>query len=126
MKIIRIVAATLLALLFLFFGAGFFIHPAPLPSANGQPGIQLLHEMRDGGLTKAFAFSHVVARILLLIPHTRFLGALLQLPMTIGIVAFHYFMWRLGLPFAVVLLVLNLVALYHPPHLRAVRGYQTS
>ena len=66
----------------------------------------------------AITFSHVVAGVFLLIPRTRFLAALLQLPMTIGILAFHLTMWREGAPATVVLLLLNLLVLAEPPRLR--------
>ena len=124
LRFIRIVAAILLALPLLFFGGAFFMYPSAmtLPPANGQPGIALLHAIREGGLTNAIAFSHVVCGLLLLIPWTRFLGAILQLPMTIGIVAFHAFMWRLGLPLPILMLVLNLIVLWEPARLRALVG----
>ncbi len=75
--------------------------------------------MRDGGLTYAVAGSHVIAGIFLLVPRTRFLAALLQLPMTIGIVAFHVTMEPKGLMLAIPMLLLNLLALADPPRLRA-------
>lgn len=119
MNKIRIIAAVLLAIPLLLFGGSFYIHPFPLPPANGSAGIELLHLMRNGGLSYAVTASHVVAGVFLLVPRTRFVAALLQLPMTIGIVAFHAFMWREGLPIALVLLLLNLVVLAEPARLRA-------
>lgn len=119
MKIVRIVAAALLAIPLLIFGGSYFIHPFPLPPANGITGIQLLQMMRDGGLSWAITGSHLIAAVFLLIPRTRFLAALLQLPMTIGILAFHVTMWPQGAPAAGVLLALNLTALADPPRLRA-------
>jgi hypothetical protein len=73
------------------FGESFFIHPFALPPANGSAGIEMLHLMRNGGLTYAVAGSHFIEGVFLLAPRTRFLAALLQLPMTIGIVSFHAF-----------------------------------
>ena len=74
--------------------------------------------MREGGLMAPIAISHVVAALLLLIPRTRFAGAMLQLPMTIGILAFHATMLPAGLVMAIPLLLLNLLALVDPIRLR--------
>ena len=67
-------------------------------------------------LSWAVTSSHVVAGIFLLVPRTRFLAALLQLPMTIGILAFHVIVWPAGIGVAVVMLLFNLVA--RADHLR--------
>jgi putative oxidoreductase len=111
MKMVRTICSVLLALPLLVFGANYFLHFFPLPPGDGQAGDRLLQAMRDGGLMSAIAFSHVVAAVLLLIPRTRYLGALLQLPMSLGIVSFHATMERAGLAVGGVLLILNLVAL---------------
>lgn len=89
MNKIRFVAAVLLAIPLLVFGGSYYIHLFPFPPANGQPGIVLLHLMREGGLTYPITFSQVPAGVFLLLPRPRFLAALLQLPMTTGIVAFR-------------------------------------
>jgi hypothetical protein len=70
-------------------------------------------------LTYAVTASHVVAGVLLLVPRTRPLAALQQLPITIGIVSFHAFMWLQGTPVALVMLLLNLLVLAEPARLRA-------
>jgi hypothetical protein len=77
MNKVRIVAAALLAIPLLVFGGSYFIHPFPLPPANGNVGIQLLQLMRVGGLTWAITSSHVVASILLLV-RRRFEGRRLK------------------------------------------------
>jgi len=119
MRIVRIIAALLLAVPLLLFGGSYFIHPFPLPPANGNLGIEMLQLMRDGHLSIAVTASHVIIGILLLVPRTRFLAALLQLPMTIGILAFHLTMWPEGAGVATVLLILNLLVLADPQRLRA-------
>jgi hypothetical protein len=119
MRTARLVAAVLLALPLLVFGGNWFLHFFPLPPGDGSPGDQFLQAMRTGGLTTAIAFSHLVVGVLLVIPRTRFLGALLQLPMSIGIVSFHATMMPAGLPVAAVMLLLNLGAMADPPRLRA-------
>jgi putative oxidoreductase len=119
MNIVRAVSAVLLALPLLVFGGNYFLHVFELPTGDGLAGDQLLQAMRAGGLMSAVAISHIVVGALLLIPRTRFLGALLQLPVSIGIVAFHVTMMPAGLVTAVPLLLLNLGALADWPRLRS-------
>jgi putative oxidoreductase len=114
MNKLRVVCAVLLALPFLVFGANYFIHIFPMPAGDGSAGAQLLQAMREGGLMSALAFSHVVVGVLLLVPRTRFLGAILQLPISIGIVAFHFTMQPAGLLMGSLLLLLNLAVLADP------------
>lgn len=118
MNKLRIVCAVLLAIPLLVFGSNYFLHFFPMPPGDGSAGEQLLQAMRDGGLMSAIAFSHVVAGLLLVVPRTRFLGAILQLPMSIGIVAFHFTMMPGGLIMGGVLLLLNLAVLADPPRWR--------
>ncbi|HKY21788.1 MAG TPA: hypothetical protein VJM31_11290 [Vicinamibacterales bacterium] len=115
MRQLRTVSALLLAFPLLVFGANYFIHWFPLPPGDGSVGDQLLQAMRNGGLMAAIAFSHVVVGVLLVVPRTRFLGALLQLPMSIGFVSFHVTMLPAGRSFALLLLLLNLGALADLP-----------
>lgn len=118
MNMLRIACAVLLSIPFLVFGSNYFIHFFPMPPGDGSAGAQLLQEMRDGGLMSALAFSHVVVGVLLMVPRTRFLGAILQLPISIGMVAFHFTMQPAGLAMGSVLLLLNLTALADPRRLR--------
>ncbi|HKQ67805.1 MAG TPA: hypothetical protein VJT73_00625 [Polyangiaceae bacterium] len=101
----------MLALPLLIFGSNYFFHIFPLPTGDANEGQRLLQAMRDGGLMTAVAFSHVVAGVMLVVPRTRFAGALLQLPMSLGITAFHVTMLPSGLVMAVPMLLLNLGAL---------------
>jgi putative oxidoreductase len=119
MHIARLICAYLLAIPLIIFGANYFLHIFPLPPGDGSPGAALLQAMRDGHLMGFVAFSHVVAGVLLAVPQTRFLGAMLQLPMTIGIVSFHLAMQQSGLVMAIPMLILNVVAAFEPDRLRA-------
>jgi hypothetical protein len=119
MNKVRIAASILLALAFLVSGAIFFIHPIPMPPNDGTPGVQVMILMKDSGLTALIAFSHIVAALLILIPRTRFLGLLLQLPMTIGILSFNLCLQHRAVPISAGLLLLNLIALADLPRLRA-------
>ena len=59
----------------------------------------------------AIAASHVAIGFMLLIPRLRFATGLLQLPMSIGIFAFHATMLPAGLPPAIVMIALNAVVI---------------
>ena len=118
MKIVRGISAILLSIPLLVFGSNYFIDFLPSPAPIDSIGFDLLQMMRDGGLMTYIALSHVVVAVLLLIPRTRFAGALLQLPISLGIVSFHISMEPAGLIFGLVLLVLNLLVLYDPEKIR--------
>ena len=119
MNRLRATAAVLLALPLVVFGSNYFLHFFPLPPGDGSSGAQLLQAMRDGGLMAPLAFSHVVTGVMMLVPRTRFAGALLQLPITIGMVAFHLTMLPSGLVMAGPMLLLNLLAVAEPARLRS-------
>ncbi len=120
MNKLRIACAVLLALPLLLFGGGYFIKPVK-PQGSGA-GVDLLLAMREGGLMTWICVSHVVVGVLLVIPRTRFFGALMQLPITLGIVAFHAAMLPEGLVMAVPMLLLNVGAMGEPDRLRALVG----
>ena len=122
MNKIRVGAAILLAIPLLVFGANFFAKVFDLPMDSSGSGGQLLKLMHEGGLMAYIAASHVVVGLMLVNPKTRMIGALLQLPMSIGIAAFHFTMMREGLVVALVMLGLNLVVLLEPPRLRSLGG----
>jgi hypothetical protein len=119
MKTVRVVSAVLLALPFLVFGGNYFLHFFPMPPGDGSSGDQLLQAMRNGGLMAPVAFSHVVVAGFLLFPRTRFAGGLLQLPMSLGMVAFHATMLPAGLVTAIPLLLFNVGVLADWPRLCA-------
>ncbi len=118
MRIARIVAAVLLALPLIVLGANDFVGLFELPPGDGLEGDRLLQLMRSGGLMSVVALSHVVIGVMLLVPRTRFAGALLQVPMSLGILAFHATMLPAGVGMAVILLVLNTIVLWHPTRVR--------
>jgi hypothetical protein len=119
MRILRLVSALLLALPLLLFGSNHFLHLFTVPPGDGGPGDRLLQSMREGGLVTPIGLAHVGVGAMLLLPRTRFLAALLQLPLTLGILSFHATMLPAGVPFAVLMLLLNLGALADGPRLRS-------
>lgn len=118
--------AILLALPLLAFGGNHFLHLFEVPDPEGaQAGVDVLQAMRDGGLMAPIAASHVVIGALLLVPATRFAAGLLQLPMSVGIVAFHVTMLPEGTGPGVVMLVLNAMVVADPARLRALLSRPT-
>lgn len=89
MRKLRLAAAVLLALPLILFGGNYFVHVFSLPEAGEHPGEQLLQAIRDGGLMSWIALSHVIVGAMLLLPRLCFAGAPLQLPISLGILAFH-------------------------------------
>ncbi len=118
----RIACALLLALPLIVFGGNYFVGAFELPEGDGQSGDQLLAAMRVGGLMTWVAVSHVLIGILLIAPRTRFVAALLQLPVTLGMVAFHATMLPAGVALAGFLLILNLIVVLDPQRLRSLLG----
>ncbi|MEM7309575.1 MAG: hypothetical protein AAF682_23065 [Planctomycetota bacterium] len=108
MQKIRNACALLLALPLIVFGGNDFVQLFELPLGDQTAGEQLLMTMREGGLMKVIASSHVLVGLFLLVPRLRFIGGLMQLPMSVGIVAFHGTMLPEGLPPAIGMLALNI------------------
>ena len=119
MKIARLVAALLLALPLILFGTNYFLEFFAVEQPATAGGLELLEALREGGLMGPIALSHVVIGLMLIVQPVRFVGALLQLPMSLGILAFHVTMMPEGNGFAAVMLALNLVVLADPKRLRA-------
>ncbi|MHC4407541.1 MAG: hypothetical protein ACYS0F_00910 [Planctomycetota bacterium] len=115
----RMICAILLALPLVVFGANYFLHLFSIEAEGEQAGIDLMKSMQDGGLMAAVAASHVLVGALLIIPRTRFAAALLQLPISLGMVAFHVTMMPAGIAPAAVILLLNMVVLADSRRLRA-------
>lgn len=68
------------------------------------------------------AASHVLVGVMLLLPATRFAGGLLQLPISLGIAAFHLTMLPEGNGVAIFMLVLNLLIVADAAKVRTVLG----
>ena len=64
----------------------------------------------------------MIVGVLLLVPRTRFAGALTQLPLSLGILAFHATLLPEGLAPAVVMVVLNLLVLADAPRVQKLLG----
>ena len=88
------------------------------PLSDGSRGAQMWELIRDGGLMDWLAVGHLMLGILLLVPRTRFAAGVMQLPITIGIVAFNATMFPRGVALAIGMLVVNLCVVLQPRDLR--------
>ena len=88
------------------------------PMSDGSRGAQMWELIRDGGLMDWLAVGHLLLGILLLVPRTRFAAGVMQLPITIGIVAFNATMFPRGVALAIGMLVVNLCVVLQPRDLR--------
>jgi hypothetical protein len=88
------------------------------PMGDGSRGAQMWELIRDGGLMDWLAVGHLLLGILLVVPRTRFAAGVMQLPITIGIVAFNVTMFPRGIPLAIAMLVVNVGVVMQPRDLR--------
>lgn len=88
------------------------------PMSDGSRGAQMWELIRGGGLMDWLAVGHLLLGVLLLVPRTRFAAGLVQLPITLGIVAFNATMYPRGVPLALGMLVVNLGVVLQPRDLR--------
>ena len=88
------------------------------PMSDGSRGAQMWELIRDGGLMDWLAVGHLALGILLLVPRTRFAAGVVQLPISIGIVAFNVTMFPAGIALAIGMLVVNLGVVLQPRDLR--------
>lgn len=119
MKKVRLIAAILLAIPLIVFGGNYFLEFFALPPGDDSIGSELLQLMRDGGLMSYVALSHVIIGVMLLIPSTRTFGALMQLPISLGMVSFHIAMLPAGTGMATIMLLLNILAGFDQKQLSA-------
>lgn len=78
------------------------------PLDDGSDGARMWAIIRDGGLMDWLAAGHFLIGVMLLWHRTRFAAGLLQMPITIGIVAFNVTMFPHGVPLALGMLTVNL------------------
>ncbi|MFT5731395.1 MAG: hypothetical protein ACI8WY_000058 [Planctomycetota bacterium] len=105
---LRVIAALLLSVPLFGSTLNHLFHFTEPPLDDGSVGAQMWTIIRDNGLMDWLAAGHLVLGLMLLIPRTRFAAGVLQLPITLGIVAFNVSMFPKGVPLALAMLLLNL------------------
>ncbi|MDG1492016.1 MAG: hypothetical protein P8R43_08990 [Planctomycetota bacterium] len=119
MSRVRVLACTGLSLPLLGSAANHVLQVIEPPAGDGLLGTEMWRLMREGGLFVWVVLGHLVTGVMLLIPRWRFVGALIQLPITLGIAAFNLTMFPPGVIPALIMVALNLIALADPVALRA-------
>lgn len=109
MNIVKQIPAYLLAIVFIVFGANFFLHFLPMPPMSGDAGAfaGLLYK---SGYLLFVKILEVLIGILLLVPATRALALLLIAPIVVNILLFEvYLAHQPGI--GVILLILNAIGI---------------
>ena len=88
MKIAKQIPVYFLALVYLVFGANYFVHFLPMPPMSGNAGnfVGLLYSTGFLAIVKVF---EIAFAILLIVPATRALGLLLIAPISVNILLFE-------------------------------------
>ncbi len=111
MKIVSAIARYLLVLMFLVFGLNGFLHFIPSPPMPGVAG-QFMTAISVSHYADVVFAVQLISAILLLINRYVPLGLTLLGPVIVNIVCFHAFMQPGGLPLALVVVVLWILAAY--------------
>ena len=92
MKILNRLTAALLGLVFIVFGANFFLQFLPIPKPpEGSPAGMFMGGMYLCGMLAFVKVLEILGGVLIAIPATRNLGLLILGPIIVNIFAFHAF-----------------------------------
>lgn len=108
MKIVKFIFALLFGLMFINAGLNKFFLYMPMPefTAAQQEIFDALEKL--SWITPLVGLVEIIGGLLFIFPRTRALGALIILPVTIGIVLHNYTFEPSGLSIAVPLLLINI------------------
>jgi len=110
MKIAAMIARLLLGLVFLFFGSNLFLHFLPMGPMPAGPAGAFFGALATTHYLHVVAFFQVAPAILLLINRYVPLGLTLLAPVIVNIFLVHLLMEPSGLPLAIVVVILWIVA----------------
>lgn len=112
-KKILLVVSILFGLMFINSGLNKFFNYMPIPEDMPQEVMEFMgHFMAIGWLMPLIAIVEIVGGILFMTNKYRALGAIVILPVMVGIVLTHLINIPSGLPIALVLFAINLWVLY--------------
>jgi len=116
-KKVLFVAGLLFGLMFINAGLNKFFNYMPMPEDMPESMLMVMKAFTDiGWLIPLVGIVEIVAGILFIIPKYRALGAIIILPVMIGILLVNIFNAPSGLPIALVLLAINVWAMYEDRH----------
>ncbi|MBZ4189242.1 DoxX family protein [Niabella beijingensis] len=106
MKIVKQILFTLFALVFIIFGLNKFFNYMPPPKLTPEQMEVVGAFMKLKWLMPLLGTMETVGGLLVILPKTRALGALILFPIMVGIVLHHGTMEPSGLPMALLLAVI--------------------
>ena len=109
MKIAKIILFSLFGLMFINSGLNHFFHYIPTPPMEGEMKTIMDAFMTIKWLMPVVCFVEILAGVLIIIPKTRALGAIMVFPLMVGIVCHHLTLMPTGLPIVLVMLLVNLL-----------------
>ena len=111
MKVLSNIPVFLLAIIYLVFGANFFLHFIPMPPATGNAAT-FFGVIYSTGFLAFVKILEIVLGALLLINATRPLALLLIAPISLNILLFEVFIANQP-GIGILLVILNALAIYH-------------
>ena len=106
---ILFVVSLLFGLMMINGGLNKFLQYIPMPQQMPEAATKLMVAFVESGwIMSLLAVVEIIAGVLISIPKTRALGAIMIFPITIGITFFHIFQDASGMIMGFVLLVINL------------------
>lgn len=114
MKTVYFILVLLFGLMFINSGLDKIFHYIPMPDNLPEEMMKKMAAMMEiGWLLPLVAFAEIVGGILVIVPKTRALGAIVLFPIMIGILLSHLTFAPDGLPIALVLVLIHLTVLYN-------------
>jgi putative oxidoreductase len=110
MKIVKHLPAYLLALVFIVFGANFFLQFMPMPPLAGDQ-LSFMTLFGGSGYMALIKVLEIAFGVLLVFPKTRALGLLLILPIVVNILCFEVFIAKQP-GIGIALLIVNIIGIY--------------
>lgn len=105
---ILFIVSLLFGLMMINGGLNKFLHYMPMPEMPEAATKLMIAFVESGWIMALIAIVEIVAGVLIIIPKTRALAAIMIFPITIGIVFFHIFQDSSGMIIGFVLLLINL------------------
>ena len=116
-KKVLFVAGLLFGLMFINAGLNKFFNYMPMPEDMPESMLMVMKAFTDiGWLIPLVGIVEIIGGVLFIIPKYRALGAIIILPVMIGILLVNIFNAPSGLPIALVLLAINIWAMYEDRH----------
>lgn len=112
-KITIFTVCLLMGLMFINAGLNKLFQYIPMPADMPAGMVKMTEAMTSiGWLLPLVAIVEIIGGILFILPKTRLIGALVLLPITVGILMTHIYVAPSGLPVALILLIIQLIVMF--------------